>query len=970
MNNLYVNTGFCLHGKTFSHSFHNIIAFLKLPSLKNHTHCKYFTINNTLRRVEVTLLLCLILLFLKNPVIAQSPNCPNLSFELGNFDHWVGYDWRYATNDPNNIITTQPALSVLPNSMRQEIMTDTSAVDPNTDNKLHKIPPGYKYSARLGYEMFGRSRYWDQSLRYTMKVDSLNALLIVKFAVVLEDPDNNHTVEHTPRFKFTLYDQSGNTIDDCTNYDVYSRTADDFQEYYNSDRKCMVKWRDWTAVGVNLLKYVGQTVTIEFMTQDCTLGGHSGYAYFVAEYKPMVVAVSYCKGDSVATLKGPEGFQTYNWTDSRGNTLDSKRELQVKNPVDGTLYSCTLTSATGCTITLQSLIVKGDYKADFWTEMLDCKSNKVLIHNTSSQDKGYLNYKWDFGDGNSSIEREPQYNFATSGKHTVTLKVSRPNFTCVDSLRKTVESFSPPLVGIRGDSTFCPGKSVNLYAYGAWNYKWNNSNCDSIEVKAPGGKYWMIGKSSGGCVSDTIFRTIKEEPDWEITDKSDSTLCLNGQTKLWVTGAKKYLWNTSKRDTSSSILVAKPGIYKVTASNKRGCEKAKDVNVRQAKFKTDFYSTMLDCRSNKVQITNTSPADSGYQYKWDFGDRIGSAEIDPQHTFATSGRHKVTLATNKSPTMCVDTLVKTIESFSPPLVGVTGDSLFCPGNKVILKAHGAWNYEWSSSSNADTMEVTSPGGKYWLLGRSTTGCVSDTIFKTSRVEPYWELSNLSDSILCAGGDKAILSARGAEKYLWKPSGATSSSIEVSSPGTYNVIGRSRLGCEQLLTILVKEYPLPKAEITTSSGVLNPASTKLLCSIAAENGVSYLWDMGDGITLNGSSVEHTYNLSTEINAYHILLTATDTVGCSKSAAAVIDISDEIFIPNVFSPNGDGINDLFMPESDLLVMDRTGFMVYQGTTGWDGTYKGVQMAPDTYFYLLRYHDRSGKERSRKGFIALVK
>jgi gliding motility-associated-like protein len=61
---------------------------------------------------------------------------------------------------------------------------------------------------------------------------------------------------------------------------------------------------------------------------------------------------------------------------------------------------------------------------------------------------------------------------------------------------------------------------------------------------------------------------------------------------------------------------------------------------------------------------------------------------------------------------------------------------------------------------------------------------------------------------------------------------------------------------------------------------------------------------------------------------------------------------------------------MPDLELQVMDRNGFLLYSGTSGWDGTYKGKPMDPDTYFYLVKYGDRQKIEHTKKGYITLVR
>ena len=122
-------------------------------------------------------------------VDAQSSNKKNLGFEKGNFNGWVGYEWRHSTaTDVSSSFNTLPAQVLLPTSRRHVIISDKSAYDPNTGNALKMIPDGYDYSARLGCEIIGSDaspRCWQQSLRHTMLVDSSNAFLLMKFACVL-----------------------------------------------------------------------------------------------------------------------------------------------------------------------------------------------------------------------------------------------------------------------------------------------------------------------------------------------------------------------------------------------------------------------------------------------------------------------------------------------------------------------------------------------------------------------------------------------------------------------------------------------------------------------------------------------------------------------------------------------------------------------------------------------------------------
>jgi len=253
-----------------------------------------------------------------------------------------------------------------------------------------------------------------------------------------------------------------------------------------------------------------------------------------------------------------------------------------------------------------------------------------------------------------------------------------------------------------------------------------------------------------------------------------------------------------------------------------------------------------------------------------------------------------------------------------------------------------------------------------MVGHSSTGCISDTMYKTVYEEPDWKFLAVSDTTLCEGLS-TVLSVSGAYHYLWSTKD-TVNSITAKSPGKYSVTGTNKRGCAKYKTFNVTEYPIPKIDFNLSTSTLDNKHNNLTCNIPAETGVNYFWDMGDGTADSGSTIQHTYNITNEMLLYKICVKATSIYDCSDSAYRIVDVVP--FVPNIFSPNGDGINDLFMVGLDLQVFDRNGLVVYQGNTGWDGKYKGQFLDPDTYFYLIRYPNRDQKIQSRKGYITLVR
>jgi gliding motility-associated-like protein len=328
--------------------------------------------------------------------------------------------------------------------------------------------------------------------------------------------------------------------------------------------------------------------------------------------------------------------------------------------------------------------------------------------------------------------------------------------------------------------------------------------------------------------------------------------------------------------------------------------------------------------------------------------------------------HTVTLILKNPPSACVDTLTKDIESFSPPLVGITGDSTYCPGLSTYIKAYGAYDYTWSNGSKADSIEIGDPGGTFWLIGRSSTGCVSDKKYRTIIEEPDWELRRLGDTVICGSGS-VTLAAYGAISYLWDK-GSKNDSISVSAPGTYVVTGVNPRGCKKFVIFNVAVYQLPLVDFTTSPDIIDRRNNTVNLTSPAQTDVKYVWSLGDGSYGSGSTLQHSYTTSNDSLYFRITLIATDKQNCIDSSFKYVDVAP--FIPNVFTPDDDGINDVFMQGFTLEIVDRNGLRILKGNDGWDGRYNGKPANPDTYFYVVYYNDSQEALHTRKGYITLVR
>ncbi len=223
-------------------------------------------------------------------------------------------------------------------------LNEKQGKDSLTGYQLKYIPDGEVKSVRLGnHEIGGES----EALVYHYIVDPDNSLLFVNFAVVLEDP--GHDFIFQPRFVIRITDKDGKLVNDCSEYDVTASAGlEGFQDYMSPTG--MVRWRDWTKVGLDLSPFIGQEVQVQFITYDCFLLGHFGYAYFTAECAPNRLELDVCGGGTF-TLAAPAGFPTYRW-DNGDTSRVSTRTFSGK---DMNIY-CEVTSVTGCKFTQSAYV--------------------------------------------------------------------------------------------------------------------------------------------------------------------------------------------------------------------------------------------------------------------------------------------------------------------------------------------------------------------------------------------------------------------------------------------------------------------------------------------------------------------------------------------------------------------------------------------------------------------------------------
>lgn len=332
---------------------------------------------------------------------------------------------------------------------------------------------------------------------------------------------------------------------------------------------------------------------------------------------------------------------------------------------------------------------------------------------------------------------------------------------------------------------------------------------------------------------------------------------------------------------------------------------------------------------------------------------------------------------------CITSLVATIGTSSqqPPVVSVTS-TLGCAGSPVNLTASGALNYVWSgpglSSTTGSTVSATvSSTTTYTVVGTDANGC-SDTAVSTVTIIPGPAVTG--GGAICQGQSVNLL-ASGNGTFSWSPAGSLSSSTGSSVLATPNAtttytLTNSNPPCVFTKTITVSVTVQPNAIIQSATGSAFPVNTPIVFHNQSTNEQSVIWQDCFGNTSSLDSL--LLNFSDAGNCCIRLIAKNGN--CYDSTTSCFTVYEPILIsiPNVFSPNGDGINDVFFIKSQGItrlhceIYDRWGLKLYEwdGPAGyWNGKTKSGDASDGTYYYLVTYEGEAGKQFTEHGFLTLI-
>ena len=401
-------------------------------------------------------------------------------------------------------------------------------------------------------------------------------------------------------------------------------------------------------------------------------------------------------------------------------------------------------------------------------------------------------------------------------------------------------------------------------------------------------------------------------------------------------------------------------------------------------------SSPPSCPGDPVTINSQiSGGVQPYTYLWSTGQTTGSMTFTPSTT--TTVWLEVTDACTGIP--AYDTLVVNVPVFAPLAVVVSPDiTEICPYVPATIGVQasggsGQYTYLWSVNSllsgTTDSLFVN-PGSSTTYLITVSDNCgnsVQDSVIYTI-LSPPLVLQMNGPFEICPGDSVDLLvtatGGYGTYYYNWSTT-ATTPGITVAPQVSTSYFVQVSDECQTFSTTAVAVVQVVKPLANFYIATQNPMQgLPVQLTNASFNAWSYAWSFGDG---NGSFLVNPTHVYTQPGAYEITLIATDQKGCVDSISKWIEIAPEryIYLPNSFTPDGDGLNEYFygrfigLLSARFYIFNRWGEEIFfsdQLNFVWNGEYEGVPVQDGTYSWYLIYEIEKGIYEDLSGHVNVIR
>ncbi len=623
---------------------------------------------------------------------------------------------------------------------------------------------------------------------------------------------------------------------------------------------------------------------------------------------------------------------------------------------------------------------------------------------------------------------------------TYTLNITNNSNGCVSSQTVSVSTnTSSPTVSLTPTSTYtttCANPTVALNTAASPStsvtYSWTspstgalNSYTISNPVASGSGIFTVsITNTINGCTgtSATSQATVQITADAGIpvvtlSSNNATITCANQTPSIAVTTTATpvtYSWSPTAgivpgTETTSTPSFNTPGSYSVIVTNTvSGCASNSGLSVVTVALDnippviSSFAAASggtITCTTTSVIVTPSITPTGNLSYTWTAGPGISNPN-QANGIFTAPGIY--TLVVTNTVTGCVSTSTNSANTFTvyqnvvtPTVTAVSASSnsvIGCANSTVTFSTNVTASgtnltYNWSTGATTPTANITTAGAYSVIVTDAGNGCSTTTQFiVTGNTTPPQNVNAGANVNIACGSSSVALNGTTTSTnvtYSWAGptatgvvSGSTTAMPVVGEPGTYTVTVTDNVtGCQSTSTVNVSQANVTAAFTTDPSTGVAPLTVNF--TNTSTGATSFNWNFGDSHTSNGISPSNIFTTGT----YTVMLTASSG-SCTSTATVVIVVEDGLAleIPNVFTPNNDGSNDIFtikstgVKEISLQIFNRWGEKLFEFTgskAAWDGmTPQGMKVPDATYFYFVKATGFDNTQIEKHGTVNLFR
>ena len=724
-------------------------------------------------------------------------------------------------------------------------------------------------------------------------------------------------------------------------------------------------WSGATSIvdGVSFIPTLGSTTFTVTGTDNNGCKDTASVAVLV-NAPPVVTASAYltelCAG--VTDTLHAFGALSYTWNPGVTNGQGFLPSTGIYTVTGTDANNCSATSTVSITVNSRPMV------SIYASNDSVCYGDSVILAGQGNA----ISYNWSSGI-HDSIAFLP-----ASGITSYTVTATAAN-ACTATASIAIKTNSKPTVTILASNySVCPGSTTALLGNGADNYVWSNGIQDGVPFSPTSTQtYTVTGTDASGCSStNTITIPVSSIPIVTV-DPVSPKVCKGDSILITARGAQNYVWSSQVGihvlDQATTYVSPITKTTYTVSGTANGCSipgsTTVTVDVNPLPLVQANASASVICTGSQVTLSGSGA--SNYEWSTNVQDGVAFTPLSTK-TYTVIGTDS---------NGCKNTNTVTVSVSAPPTIGLQFSSTsICKGGTATITAWGGTTYNWNTGSTLPGITVQPLVTTTYTLGVNAQACPKDTSFQIIvSTPPTIQIS--PTQTICFGGT-AQLSASGGSIYSWSPivglSNSTVSNITATpvKNTTYTLTVSDAQGCTALDSVQVIVNPLPVVNVCCAT-TINIGIEAPLDITGAPMGSSYNWMPGTALSC---ATCQQVMVSPKVNTTYSV-TITDPQGCTAADSVLVTVNGDcnVFVPNAFSPNGDGSNERVgvygdcLAQLDFQIFDRWGNRVFEGkqeSETWDGTINGKPMNAGAYVYILKATTYNGREVNKQGTINLLR